>query len=50
MSPTADRSVRDFFHKLPVDRDGVEIEVDGEVRFKVIPPDQLSETEKKAHR
>ena len=43
----ASRSVRDFFHGLPVDSEGVEIEVGGEVRYKVIPPNQLSEAEKK---
>jgi hypothetical protein len=44
----ASRSVRDFFHKLPIDREGIEIEIDGKVRFKVIPPEQLSEEEKKS--
>ena len=43
---SASHSVVQFFDNLPVDFDGVEIEVAGKVLCKVIPPNQLNETEK----
>ncbi|MEX2142677.1 MAG: hypothetical protein WD894_25710 [Pirellulales bacterium] len=43
---SASRSVREFFKKLPIDLDGVEIEAAGKVLCKVIPSHQLSDAEK----
>jgi hypothetical protein len=37
-----------IFQGLPIDGEGVEIEVAGKVCYKVIPPNQLSEAEKKS--
>jgi hypothetical protein len=44
----ADRSVQEFVRKLPIDGEGVELELDGRVLCKVIPPLQFSDAEKAA--
>jgi hypothetical protein len=44
----ADRSVQRFFRSLPEDQDGVELELNGRVLCKVIPPLQFSDAEKAA--
>jgi hypothetical protein len=43
---SAKRSVRVFFEELVVGREGVELELDGNVLCKVIPPNQLTDTER----
>jgi hypothetical protein len=40
--------VRDFIRNLPIEPDGVELELDGEVVCKVIAPNQLSDEERAA--
>jgi hypothetical protein len=41
-------AVKDFLRNLPVEQDGVELELGGRVICKVIPALQFSEAEKKA--
>jgi hypothetical protein len=40
--------VKQFIRNLPVDPEGVELELDGRVLFKLIPPAQFSDAEKAA--
>jgi hypothetical protein len=41
-------TVKQFVRSLPVGVEGIELELDGHVLFRVIPPEQLSATEKAA--
>jgi hypothetical protein len=45
---TAPRAIRDFVSALPFGPDGVELELNGHVICKIIPPSQLSDAEKEA--
>lgn len=45
---TAAPAVKEFVRGLRVGVDGVELELDGQVLYKLIPPSQLSEAEKEA--
>jgi hypothetical protein len=45
---TASRTVQQFIRSLPVDAEGVELELNGRVLCKVIPPLQFSDAEKAA--
>lgn len=45
---TAAPSVKKFLRSLRIAPDGLEVELGGEVLCKIIPPGQLSETEKTA--
>jgi len=44
----AGRAVQTFVRTLPVEHDGVELELNGQVICKVVPALQFSEAEKKA--
>jgi hypothetical protein len=44
----AGRAVRNFVSKLPIEHDGVELELNGQVICKVVPVLQYSDAEKKA--
>jgi hypothetical protein len=41
-------TVQDFLHSLPDDKEGVELEVDGGVVWKITRPSQLSPAEQEA--
>ena len=41
-------AVKRFIKSLKLDHDGVELEADGKIVAKVVPPTQLSEAEKQA--
>jgi hypothetical protein len=43
-----DERVRQFIRSLPIDPEGVELELDGQVICKVIGPNQLSDEERDA--
>lgn len=45
---TAARAVKEFVRGLPVDANGVELELEGHVLCKIIPPSQLSEAQREA--
>jgi hypothetical protein len=45
---TASRTVQQFVRSLPVDAEGVELELNGRVLCKVIPPLEFSDAEKAA--
>jgi hypothetical protein len=45
---TASRTVQQFVRSLPGDTEGVELELNGRVLCKVIPPLQFSDAEKAA--
>ena len=45
---TASRTLQQFLRSLQVDAEGVELELNGRVLFKLIPPLQFSDAEKAA--
>ena len=46
---TAAPAVKKFFQSLSIDGNGVGIELGGDLVCKIVPPSQLSESEKAAH-
>jgi hypothetical protein len=44
----ADRAVKQFARTLRLHRQGLEVELNGRVLFRIVPPAQLSEVEKAA--
>lgn len=47
---SAGQAIQRFLQSLPIDRDDVELELDGKVLCKVTRPNKLSDTEKTALR
>ncbi len=43
-----ERTLKEFVRSLPSEHDGFELELDGRIVCKVLPPRQFSEAEKKA--
>jgi|GEM_PF-1506757 len=43
---TAQAAVKEFIRDLPIDGDGVEIELDGKVVCEILPPHSLSAAER----
>ncbi len=43
-----ERTIREFVRSLPREHEGIELELDGRIVCKVVPPLQFSEAEKKA--
>jgi hypothetical protein len=45
---TANEAVKKLLRSLPVDRNGIELELDGALLCKIVPAAQLSDAEKQA--
>ena len=43
-----ERSLKEFVRALPLQHEGIELELDGRIVCKIVPPLQFSEAEKKA--
>jgi hypothetical protein len=43
-----ERSLKEFVRALPLQHEGIELELDGRIVCKIVPPLQCSEAEKKA--